>query len=1100
VLSGRGRIGPPTQFETDRARFVGRGGTLARPAALIDKSPLSNTTGAVLDPIVSLRQSIRLPPGGTARLAFTTGFADSEAAARRLVEKYHDRRAVARALALASTHSQIELVHLGLTLDDAIRFQRFAGRLLYADPRLRDVAGVRDNRLGQPDLWKYGISGDLPIVLALVADSEQIPLFRDLLKAHEYLRAKGLAFDLVVLNELGTSYRQDLQDALQQILDSGPEQAWVDRPGGVFLRRADLMTPDDRILLRATARAVMDGAIGDLQSQLGRPQVPFEPLPSSRIVREVRPVESSVSANPRPVATAGAGEFSADGREYIIRVHTNSGVVPPAPWANVVGHQTFGFVATELGPGFTWSENSRNNRLTPWRNDPVRDPQAEALFVRDDDSGLAWSVTPLPAGGGEEYVARHGQGYTSWDHRRHDIQSSLGVFVPPEDRVKIFRLALRNHSSARRHLSITLYAEWVLGDDRARTAPHIVTSRDPATGAVMAANAFRETFGSRVAFVDLHPGTHRTVTGDRTEFLGRNGSLSAPAALGRDMLSNRVGPILDACGAIQVRLTLEPSQEQTVVGLLGEAVDVDDLRRIVARWREPGAVDRGLEQVRQAWDRLLGTVQVRTPDRSTDLMLNRWLLYQTLVCRVWGRSGFYQSGGAFGFRDQLQDVLALLHASPQIAREHLLRAASRQFLEGDVQHWWHEPEGRGVRTRFSDDRLWLVYATLHYVASTNDGSVLEEVVPFLEGRPLNPGEQEAYEQPSVSRVSASLYEHCVRAVEISLANGTHGLPLMGSGDWNDGMNLVGSEGRGESVWLGWFLHTILGPFADVAAGRGELDRADRYRRHASALATSLDNAWDGHWYRRAYFDDGTPLGSASNEECQIDALAQSWSVISGAGVPDRAREAMESVDQRLVKRFDRLLLLLAPPFNRMTPNPGYIQGYLPGVRENGGQYTHAALWTVLAFAELGDGDRAFDLFAMLNPARHALTPDDVRRYRVEPYVVAADVYSQPPHTGRGGWTWYTGAAGWMYRVGLEAILGLSLRGGSLRIDPCIPRSWRQYEIVYRLPGAEYLITVENPGGVSRGVKRIEVDGVEHPGNEIAVAGDGGHHQVRVTLG
>jgi cellobiose phosphorylase len=1103
VLSGRGRVGGATEYETDRARFIGRGRGVDRPAALDTARSLSNTTGPVLDPIISLRQSIRVPPGGTARISFTTGFADSEDTARQLIEKYHDRRAVARALALASTHSQIELRHLGLAIEDTLRFQRLAGRLMYGDPRLRSVAAVRMNRRGQADLWKYGISGDVPILLLRMEDESGVALFRDLLKAHEYLRRKGLAFDLVVLNEHGASYLQDLQNALSQMVESSPEQSWIDRPGGIFLRRADLMPEEDRTLLAAAARVVMDAAAGTLREQLKRPQIPFGPEPG--------PIPDVPAAPAGPADSAagstglrnlelfnGIGGFADDGREFVIAVDQRAGTLPPNPWANVVAHPTFGFVATECGPGYTWSRNSHENRLTPWRNDPVSDPAGEAVFLRDEETGEFWSATPLPAGGGRPYTVRHGQGYTAYEHMRGGLASSLVLFVPPADPLKVYRLTLRNDSARRRRLTVTLYVEWVLGENRSRSQLHVVTNRDD-TGAVLAHNHFRQEFAQRTAFVDLHPGERRSVTGDRMEFLGRNGTLARPAAMRRASLSNRTGPALDPCGAIQVAVTLEPSETRVVSGLLGDALDEDEARLFITRYRDPQGLDDAQAQALGFWDRLLGALVVKTPDRSLDLMLNRWLPYQSLACRVWGRSAFYQSSGAFGFRDQLQDVLALLFAAPRFARHHLLHAASRQFREGDVQHWWHEPGGQGVRTRFSDDRLWLVYATLQYVEATGDASVLDEQVTFLDGRPLEPGEHEAYEQPTVSVERASLYEHCVRAVAVSLRTGAHGLPLIGTGDWNDGMNLVGAAGRGESVWLAWFLISILRPFAVLAAGRGDEARAEQYRAHVQRLTQSAEQAWDGEWYRRAYFDDGTPLGSRENTECRIDAIAQSWAVLAGVGDPTRARTAMESTDMHLVRREDGLVLLLTPPFDRTMPSPGYIQGYVPGVRENGGQYTHAALWTVMAFARLGDGDRAMELFALLNPANKARTPEQVARYRSEPYVVAADVYSNPTHTGRGGWTWYTGSAAWMYRVGIESLLGLTLKQGALHIDPCVPRQWPRYEACLRTEHAEFRIVVENPDGVNRGVRTVEVDGAPVKG-DIPLADATGAHDVRVVLG
>ena len=1176
VVSGRGRLGDATEYETDRARFLGRGRGSDRPIALLTSDPLSNTTGPVLDPIVSLRQAVRIPPGGTARLVFTTGFGESEEVARQLIEKYHDRRAVARALALASTHSQIELRHLGLSVEETIRFQRLSGRLMYGDPRLRAPEAVRLNTRGQPDLWKYGISGDIPILLIHIKDDTEAALLRDLLKAHEYLRRKGLAFDLVVLNDHASSYLQDLQNMLLQMVETSPEQGWLDRPGGVFLRRADLIPSEDQTLLEATARVVMDGADGNLREQLKRPQIPFGPesgqIPEISATREETETAASRMANVsagsrRPLGLRepsglrdgessalelfnGLGGFADEGREYVINVDHEAGAIPPQPWSNVVAHPTFGFAATESSPGYTWSLNSHDNRLTPWRNDPVSDPPGEAVFIRDEQSGQFWSATPLPSGAGAPYTVRHGQGYSSFEHGRRGIASALRLFVPPADDVKVFHLTLRNESVIPRRLTVTLYVEWVLGENRSRSQLHTVTSAE--NGTVFARNSFRQEFSHRVAFLDLEEvrgagpadanenvrragpaegrpaGTDdvrgaslawpaeprsgergvrlaktsnltKSITGDRMEFIGRNGSLAVPAVMRRVSLSNRIGPAMDPCGAIQVTVELEPSETRTIIGLLGDAVDISAARALVAKYRDATAVDAALQQVVSFWDRLLGTIVVKTPDRTLDLMLNRWLPYQSLACRVWGRSAFYQSSGAFGFRDQLQDVMALLFAAPRFARHHLLHAASRQFIEGDVQHWWHEPGGQGVRTKFSDDRLWMVYAALQYVSATGDDGVLDEEVSFLQGRVLGPDEHEAYERPTISQEKASLYEHCVRAVALSFETGAHDLPLMGVGDWNDGMNMVGPGGKGESVWLAWFLLSLLPPFASLADARGDRAHAVAYRAYARRLTTSVEEAWDGEWYRRAYFDDGTPLGSRDNAECRIDAIAQSWSVIAGAGDPARARQAMESSDKHLVRREDGLSLLLTPPFDHMVPSPGYIQGYVPGVRENGGQYTHAALWTVQAWARLGDGDRAMELFALLNPANKGRTPEDVARYRAEPYVVAADVYSNPAHVGRGGWTWYTGSASWMYRIGIEELLGLTLNRGALRINPCIPKDWPRYEAVVRTPTAEFHVVVENPDGVTRGVKFVEVDGARIEG-DVPMVGVEGSHTVRVVLG
>ncbi|CAN5514526.1 glucoamylase family protein [soil metagenome] len=1105
VLSGHGRSGADVQYETDRARFIGRAGSLARPRALAREARLSNTTGPVLDPIVSLRQSARVPPGATARFTFTTAYADSDASARYLIEKYHDRRAVARAFALAGTHSQVELRHLNLSLEDTTRFQRIGGRLITGDARLRSIEAIEANTRGQRDLWKYGISGDIPILLARVADGSHLPLVADLLKTHEYLRLRGLPFDLVILNEHPASYLQALQEEVQRLVERSPESQWIDRPGGVFLRRADLMPAEDQLLVRAAARVMMDGANGGLKQQLSRASVPITPEPTRTRVSEAVEPTAPVEASPLPAPDLehfnGFGGFADSGREFVIPVHPAAGSLPPSPWSNVVAHSRFGFACTETGPGYTWSGNSHDNRLTPWRNDPVSDPPGEAVFIRDEETGAFWSATPLPAGGGQPYTVRHGQGYSIYEHLRGELRSDLVLFVPCDETVKVFRLALHNTSSRRRRLSVTLYVDWVVGENRSRTSIHVVTGTEAHTGAVLARNVFRQEFPERVAFLDLWPRHRgRTLTGDRTEFIGRNGSLERPAALGRRSLSGRTGAALDPCGAIHVELELAPGASEVLTGLLGDASDAAEACNIVSRFRGEGRVDAALVEVRRFWDSLLGTIVVRTPDPSMDVVLNRWLLYQTLACRIWGRSAFYQSSGAFGFRDQLQDTLALLLSAPHLVRAHLLHAASRQFVEGDVQHWWHEPGGQGVRTRFSDDRLWLVYGTLQYIDAIGDDAVLDEQVPFLAGRVLNPDEHEAYEHPTVSAEIGSLYEHCRRAIAVSLPTGAHGLPLMGTGDWNDGMSLVGAAGRGESVWLASFMVSILPSFADIAAARGDGVDAAMYREHSDALTAAIEAAWDGAWYRRAYFDDGTPLGSKENPEGQIDAIAQSWAVLAGTLDPARTRQAMASVDERLIRRDDRLALLLWPPFDRMEPDPGYIRGYLPGVRENGGQYTHAALWNVLAFATLGDGDRAGELFSLLNPVNYSRTPQQVARYRAEPYVVAADVYSVPPHTGRGGWTWYTGSAGWMYRVGVEAILGVRLRRGALQIDPCIPRSWPGYEVIFKPSDTPYRIVVENPSGVSRGVTRLELDGVDITGQDVPLVDDGAAHKIRVVLG
>jgi cyclic beta-1,2-glucan synthetase len=1092
------------QYESDRARFLGRGRGVRTPLAVTDGGPLSNTAGAVLDPIVSLRQRVAIPHGEAINLVFTTLVASSREEALDVAQKYREPATFERESSLAWTQAQVQLHHLRITQDEAHLFQRLGNRLLYADPTLRVAPRVlARNRTGPSGLWAYGISGDLPIALVRVERDEERDVVRQLLRAHEYWHMKGISADLVILNAKGTSYTQDFQDSLEAMAHAIRSAAGNEkhgRLGGVYVLRADLMSGPDRLLLHAAARVVILARQGTLSEQVHR----LERLRPGPVPRRLRaPREKAGTVAPPALELGffnGLGGFTADGREYVTLL--GKGLWTPAPWINVVANPGFGFLVSESGSGCTWSENSRENKLTPWSNDPVSDTPGEAFYVRDEDSGQVWGPTALPIR--EEngpYVIRHGQGYSRFQHTSHDIALELLQFVPLHDSVKISRLALENRSGRRKRLSVTAYAEWVLGVERSGSAAFVVTEVDRATGAMFARNAWNEEFADRIAIADLG-GRQTAWTGDRLEFLGRNASLDHPASLERgETLSGRTGAGLDPCAALQTRLELEPGERAEVRFLLGQATGREDARSLVARYREVDC-EAVLAEVRDHWDRILGSVQVRTPDPSIDLLLNRWLLYQTLSCRIWARSAFYQASGAYGFRDQLQDVLALATARPDIVREHLLRAAARQFREGDVQHWWHPPTGRGVRTRISDDLLWLPYAVSHYLEITGDRTVLDEEVPWLEGPALEEHEHEAYFQPAVSEDRATLYEHCARALDRSLGAGRHGLPLIGGGDWNDGMNRVGREGRGESVWLGWFLHVNLTGFAPIADLRAETWRAARWRERAAALTTSLEaEAWDGEWYKRAFFDDGTPLGSAGNDECQIDSIPQSWAVISGAGDDGRARRAMESVERRLVRWDDRLLPLFSPPFDRTPLDPGYIKGYVPGIRENGGQYTHAAIWSVVAFAMLGEGDKAVDLFNLLSPTYNARRRADVHRYKVEPYAVAADVYSRPPHVGRGGWTWYTGAAGWLYRAGLEWILGFRKQGSALRIDPCIPGSWKRFEIIYRHGHTVYRIAVENPEGVCRGVSRVSLDGTPLPGEGLVpLSDDGREHRVDVVLG
>jgi cyclic beta-1,2-glucan synthetase len=1090
------------QFETDRGRFIGRGHDVRGPAAVLEGWPLSNTAGAVLDPIFSLRRRVRLVSGATANISFWTMVASTREALLGLIDKHHDPMAYERATAFAWTQAQVQLHHLGIGPGEAHLYQRVANRIIYSDASLRPASDILRAGLRKAStLWAAGISGDLPIVLVRIEDGEDLDVVRQLLRAYEYWRMKQLAVDLIIVNEKPTSYIQDLQVSLETMVRTS-RSSQPDRSvrGNVYVLRSDIVAPEILALIQSAARIVIPARRGNLAEQIRRiPDLAKKPPGTEPKKITSAPTAPPIQTRPELEFFNGFGGFGNNGREYFTILERDQWT--PAPWINVIANRNFGFHVSTEGSGFTWSVNSQQNQITPWSNDPVRDPPGEAIYIRDDESGDIWTPTALPIRESSPYIVTHGQGFTRFGHSSHDIETVLTQFVPVDDPIKISRLKVTNRSNRERRLTVTAYAEWVMGTSRGASAPFIVTDLLPGTQAVLARNPWHNDFGTRVAFFDLG-GRQLSWTADRTEFIGRNGTLAQPAAVcSGGPLSNIVGAGLDPCAALQAPIRLAPGESTEVLVFIGETAEQDEAQALLTKYRSAD-LDKVQEAVAAQWSDVLDKVQIKTPDRAMDIMLNGWLPYQTLACRVWARAGFYQASGAYGFRDQLQDVMALCISRPDLAREHILRAAARQFPEGDVQHWWLPESGRGIRTRISDDAIWLTHVVCHYMETTGDSGILDEQIPFLEGPPLTEGQHDNFFEPAVSHDTATLFEHCARGLDRSLATGSHGLPLMGTGDWNDGMNAVGAGGKGESVWLGWFLFSALTNFSHTATARQEARRAAEWLLHAASLKEALEEAWDGDWYRRAYFDDGTPIGSIQNSECRIDSIAQSWSVISKGADPVRAERAMSAVEKYLVKRDDGLVLLFEPPFHTSKPNPGYIQGYPRGVRENGGQYTHGSSWTVLAFAMLGDGDRAHQLYAIMNPVNHSSSNAAIHRYRVEPYVVCGDLYSMAPNVGRGGWTWYSGSSGWMYRVALEGILGFHVQGEKLKLDPCIPRSWPGFEIAFRHRSSHYQIVVENPRGVSKGVVKLEIDGQEQSAQDgtIPLHDDGALHVIRLILG
>lgn len=1092
-------------YETDRAKFIGRGRSIAKPAALsrLDShTQLSNTVGAVLDPIVAIRVRITLPPEQSATVDIVTGVAEARDACLHLAEKYRDRHLADRVFDLAWTHSQVLLQQLNATHADARLYERMAASILYANTLLRAEAGVlQANRRGQSGLWGQAISGDLPIVLLRIGDIANIEMVRQLVQAHAYWRQKGLAVDLVIWNEDQAGYRQELQDLILGLIASSTEASLIDRPGGIFVRPSQQLSVEDRVLVQSVARIVLYDNRGSLAEQIERRRVETQ-LPALAVKQPATPVQTATSDDTEALLDSlqlsnRYGGFSSDLSEYVIALRP--GRPTPAPWANVLANPDFGCVVSEAGSGYTWAENSHEFRLTPWHNDPVRDSCGEAFYLRCEESGRYWSPTPLPHRGKGAYVTRHGFGYSVFEHVEDGIQTELWTYVALHAPVRFWVLRVRNRSGRSRRLSATGYVEWVLGDMRNKYAMHIVSESDPVTGALLARNAYNTEFAGRVAFFDTDAAAARSVTCDRMEFLGRNGHLRAPAAMGRAGLSGRIGAGLDPCAAIQVPFELGKDETREVIFRLGAGHDAKAASDLAQRHRGARAAAAALDEVRMHWRWTLGRVQVSTPDTAVNALANGWLMYQVIAARFWGRSGYYQSGGAFGFRDQLQDSMAMIHASPYSARQHLLLCAAHQFVEGDVQHWWHPPSDRGVRTHCSDDYLWLPLALSRYVHTTHDTGVMDERIGFIEGRPVRPDEESYYDLPTRSAQTGTLYEHCVRAIERGIkARGPHGLPLIGTGDWNDGMNKVGEKGIGESVWLGFFLYEVLDAFAETARRHNDEAFAKRCEDEARTLAAALhEHAWDGEWYRRAYFDDGTPLGSKQNEECRIDSIAQSWSVLSGAAPVERRSQALESLDKHLIKRDAGIIQLLDPPFDRSPLDPGYIKGYVPGVRENGGQYTHAAIWATMAFAAMGDARRAWELLHMISPTSHG-SGSRIDVYKVEPYVVAADVYYGGMHDGRGGWTWYTGSAGWMYRLIVESLLGLRVEGESLYMHPLLPPDWTEYRLSYRHRETDYQIVVHASQGQGAS-RRILFNGQPIMGDRLALIDDGGEHHVDVYL-
>ncbi|GFN33534.1 GH36-type glycosyl hydrolase domain-containing protein [Paenibacillus xylaniclasticus] len=1120
----------PIEYETDRACFIGRGHTLQRPRSIASK--LSGTVGAVLDPIFAIRRRVSIGPGEQVKLYAITGTAETREEAIAIKRALCGESQIERTFQLAWTHSRIDLRHQRMTAEEAALIHTLAGRVLYASPLHSErAASIAANVKGQSGLWSMGISGDLPIVIVTMEDRSQMPFAIRLMSGHGYLCRKGIPFDLVIVNESDGGYQQDVTDGLRSAIEHNVDKHAV-RPGGVYPVAANQLSDEERTLLFAVARYVLRAEGPSLKAQLKAPKRAAE-LTYERLQVTAPPISDAWPAISDTVEADlsseldlfnGWGGFTQDGREY--RIALRGGKFLTAPWSNVMANEKFGFLVTELGTGYTWWRNSREFKLTPWSNDPVLDPPGEACYVRDDKTGHFGSPAPMPCSADSPCTVAHGRGYTRFRRADRGLRQQMTMYVPKSDSVKIIELKLDNATSETRELSVYYVCDWVLGVKRQISASHIISEWSEDDNVLLARNGYQETFREDWAFLAIHDadGTDSATavplqqrisyTADRMEWLGRGGTPQSPEAMDYARLSNTTGPQYDACGAVQLRITIEPGASRTVYVLLGAEYSKEAALSIARKYNNGAACAAVFEESIRFWEEMTMQTTIRTPNREMDYLLNGWLLYQALACRMWARTAFYQAGGAFGYRDQLQDSLAMLHTKPSMTRSQIILHAAHQYEEGDVQHWWHEETHRGIRTKYSDDLLWLPYATARYITHTADLSLLDEVAPFIRSEPLTFEEHERYEPTVLSEQTGTIYEHCIRAIERASRFGENGIPLMGIGDWNDGMNSVGDLGKGESVWLGWFLCEVLRKFAEVCELKGDRDRAQTYRARREAIAAAVNNsAWDGQWYRRARADEGHWLGSTRNEECRIDAIAQSWSVISGAAPLERAKQAMMSFDRELVDRDLMVARLLTPPFDRTDPNPGYIQGYPPGIRENGAQYTHGVIWSIVAWSVLGNGDKAVELFHLLNPVTHARSESDVRKYAGEPYVMAADVYTRDPVKGRAGWTWYTGASGWMYQAGIEWIIGLQRKADKLYFKPAVPKDWPGFEVNYRFGRSVYKVKVRMMDTLSESSLPLEVDesgeltaqsesGIvsrDSDGTYITLTDDGRTHEVEIHL-
>lgn len=1121
ACSNQIHIVKPVGFDTERSNFIGKGRSLSNPIALTDGYLLKRFQGNVSDPIVSLRKQIILQPGEKAHLSFGLGYAKSREEALLIANIYDSQLAVNRAFDLASIYGMVELNHMGIRASQAHLFQKLSSYLLFGVPTFRaDTQTLLANRKKQANLWPYGISGDYPLIIFQINEGIHLKDVKLLLKAHSFWRKRGIESELLIINEHASGYLDEIQEALQVAIESSFERDVFNKKGGVFIYKAEKIQTEDLTLLLSVAHVVWNKQLPNISKILQKKETQSWYSNHDESIYRPSKIRNTLKDGHDEKWRKGLqffngyGGFSADGSEYhlLIKIDAQTGIpiLPPAPWINVIANPDFGFTVSERGAGYTWSENSRENKLTSWSNDPVKDTHSEAFYIRDEISMRYWSPCPGPVPAADYYTVVHGFGYSSFSLETNGLQQSLIQFVHTNKALKFSTLNLKNISLATQKLSVFRYLDRVLGVEGTVSSRFVNQELSSDGNTLFAYNQYNNEFAGRTVFSALiNPDgeSKNRYTTDRNHFIGRNRSLGKPLAIESEIwLDDNMVHGGESCAAFQTFIELDPNESLTLLFLEGESVDRKTAENMIREFSNIKNVEDELLNVKTNWKNLVTKVSISTPDNSLNILVNGWLMYQNLSSRMWARTGFYQSGGAFGFRDQLQDAMAAFYADPIICRNQLLIHAEQQFLEGDVLHWWHPPTGRGIRSKITDDRLWLAYVVDFYLTSSGDAEILSKNVGYISARHLEPDEHEVYLQPSKIRQKDTLYEHCCKAIDVSLKFGVNGLPLIGGGDWNDGMNRVGKAGKGESVWLGFFIYDILLKFERICRNMEDTLRANHYAFTAKELKLKLnENGWDGAWYLRAFYDDGTPIGSAINLECRIDAISQAWSIFSGVASQERGKQSLKAVEEHLISVKDKFIRLLTPPFDKTEKNPGYIKGYIPGVRENGGQYTHAALWTIKAFAALGMGNKAVHYLNMINPINHSIDKSSADTYKVEPYVVAADVYGEDPLTGQGGWTWYTGSAGWMYRVALESILGIQFNGNSLLLNPAISENWEGFTVNLLLDdqATKYHIQIMNPNKLQNGILEGKIDDVEVRFDkapcEILLCKDKKQHEVRLNI-